>query len=112
MKYDYIIEELEEYLRRNERMKKIFLITLLVSILMIFSGCESYKEASGKNPLNEDFGNGYFMVITEWSDGRTYRIVYAKDTKVKYLVFTGDSGSGITPLLNPDGTPQIYLSDD
>lgn len=93
-------------------MKKIFLIMLLVSIIMIFNGCESYEEASGKNPLNEDFANGYFTTLTEWSDGRTYRIVYAKDTKVKYLVIIGDSGSGITPLLNPDGTPQLYLSDD
>lgn len=56
--------------------------------------------------LSDDFGNGYFTVITEW-DG--YQIVYANDTKVKYLIF--DSGMyrfGITPLYNADGTLQIY----
>jgi hypothetical protein len=81
---------------------------------MVVSGCAtSYDEAVENGVVNEDCGNGYFVTITEWDDyGREYSIVYAKDTKVKYLIVMGDRKFGITPLLNADGTPQVYLSDD
>lgn len=95
-------------------MKKIFLITLLISIIMVVCGCTtSYEEAVGEGVVNEDCGNGYFVTVTEWDDySINYSIVYAKDTKVKYLIVSGNRRFGITPLLNADGTPQVYLSDD
>jgi predicted Rossmann fold nucleotide-binding protein DprA/Smf involved in DNA uptake len=95
-------------------MKKIFLITLLISIIMVVSGCAtSYDEAVEKGVVNEDYGNGYFVTITEWDDSYSYySIVYAKDTKVKYFIFSKGDQGGITPLLNADGTPQVYLSDN
>lgn len=57
--------------------------------------------------------NGYFTSIKEWSDGIfTYEIVYANDTKVKYLITQNTGGHqcayGITPLYNADGTLQVY----
>ena len=57
----------------------------------------------------DGFGNGYFTKLLSWSgDSYKYAIVYANDTKVKYLVFrSGDSG-GITPLYNADGSLQVY----
>ena len=30
------------------------------------------------------------------------------DTNVLYYAVTGKYGSGITPILNPDGTPKLY----
>ncbi len=48
-------------------------------------------------------------MITEWGGGRrTYKIVYANDTKVKYLVVSSVYRYGITPLYNSDGTLQVY----
>ena len=73
-------------------------------------GCgTTYQEATGQTESNAsgDFGNGYFKVITKWGNG--YYIVYANDTKVKYLVMERTQYlSGITPLYNADGTLQIY----
>lgn len=76
-------------------------------VCLVWCGA-TYQEATGQEESNAsgDFGDGYFTVITEWG---SYQIVYANDTKVKYLIF--DSGMyrfGITPLYNADGTLQIY----
>lgn len=69
----------------------------------------THQEATEQTESNQssDFGNGYFTVIVEWGSG--YRIVYANDTKVKYLIINRSQYmSGITPLYNADGTLQIY----
>lgn len=51
----------------------------------------------------------YFTTITEWDDTTAYyKIAYAKDTKVKYLIITSNYKFGITPLYNADGTLQVY----
>lgn len=75
-------------------------------------GCgTTYQEATGQTENNSsgDYGNGYFTVITKWENASyTYRIIYANDTKVKYLAITGGNRFGITPIYNTDGTLQIY----
>lgn len=93
-------------------MKKRLLSVALAAVMVVcLEGCgTTYQEATGQTERNTsgDFGNGYFTVITEW-DG--YKIVYAKDTKVKYLIGYSDypySQFGITPLYNADGILQIY----
>lgn len=93
-------------------MKKRLLSVVLSAVMAVcLVGCgTTYQEATGQteSKSGDDFGNGYFTVITEW-DG--YKIVYAKDTKVKYLIGYRDypySQFGITPLYNADGTLQIY----
>lgn len=40
--------------------------------------------------------------------GVDYCIVYANDTKVKYLIGYYTNMFGITPLFNADGSLQIY----
>ena len=51
----------------------------------------------------------YFTTITEWDDTTAYyKIAYAKDTKVKYLIIVSGYKFGITPLYNADGTLQVY----
>lgn len=91
-------------------MKKQILIVALAVVMVHLAGCgTTYQEATGQTESNTggDFGNGYFTVITEWGSG--YRIVYANDTKVKYLIMSRSQYmSGITPLYNADGTLQIY----
>lgn len=91
--------------------KRLLSVVLAVALAVCLVGCgTTYQEATGQTESNtsRDFGNGYFTVITEWGG---YKIVYAKDTKVKYLIGYRDypySQFGITPLYNADGTLQIY----
>lgn len=94
--------------------KKIFLAIILASSFIALTACEpsNYKDAKSKQ---EDYAGGYFVVIKEWIDGKIgyeYKIVYAKDTNVKYMVVLGNNVGGITPLYNADGTLQIYKSDN
>lgn len=88
--------------------KRLLSVELAVVMAFCLVGCgTTYKNAkSGGN----DLGNGYFTTISEWSDlsHGTYRIVYANDTKVKYICVDGYRSFGIAPLYNADGTLQIY----
>lgn len=90
--------------------KQLLTVALAVAMVVCLFGCgTTYQEATGQAESNtrDDFGNGYFTVITEWGNG--YYIVYANDTKVKYLIMERTQYlSGITPLYNADGTLQIY----
>lgn len=84
-------------------MKKIIL-SLLFFIYIIFftiacgNGNTTYQEMP-------NFSKEYFKTISSYGE---YRIVYAIDTKVKYLIIENYYKIGITPLFNTDGTLQIY----
>lgn len=73
-----------------------FLIFITVAIILIFDNEETQKE-SEENILEDRFEK-----IEEWSNNF---IMYDKQTKVQYFVFEG----GITPLLNQEGKPILYL---
>lgn len=92
--------------------KRILSVALAVVMVVCLVGCgTTYQEATGQTESNasDDFGNGYFTEITSWSDiNYDYKIVYANDTKVKYICVDGCRSFGITPLYNADGTLQIY----
>ena len=90
-------------------MKKRILTLLIVSILLLCASCgTSYTEAVNVDK-GTDYGNGYFTIVAGWNTNEhVYRIVYANDTKVKYLIIRGGNRYGITPLYNSDGTLQVY----
>ena len=97
-------------------MKRKFL-SILCGYLLVFAlvGCSStsYQEATNITIQGVTKGNGYFTLLTKWDDGNfKYQIVYANDTKVKYLISYNTScqqgAYGITPLYNADGTLQVY----
>ena len=92
--------------------KRLLNMLLAVAMTVCLVGCgTTYQEATRQTESNTsgDYGNGYFTVITKWENASyTYRIIYANDTKVKYLAITGGNRFGITPLYNADGTLQIY----
>lgn len=71
---------------------------------------KTYQEVTGQKDNTEySLCGNYFTLITEWDDsGAIYRIVYAKDTKVKYFIAKSGYKFGITPLYNADGTVQVY----
>lgn len=73
-----------------------FLIFITVAIILIFDNEETQKESEENIPEDR------FVKIQEWS---TNFIMYDKQTKVQYFVFEG----GITPLLNQEGKPILYL---
>ena len=73
-----------------------FLIFLTVAIILIFDNEETQKESEENIPEDR------FEKIEEWSNNF---IMYDKETKVQYFVFEG----GITPLLNQEGKPILYL---
>lgn len=93
-------------------MKRIKYIALLLCLVYVLTACggTTYQEAtSDTSTASNDLCNGYFTIVTEWSDVRgTYYIAYANDTKVKYLISTSNYKFGITPLYNSDGSLQIY----
>lgn len=73
-----------------------FLIFITVAIILIFDNEEIQKESEENIPEDR------FEKIEEWSSNF---IMYDKETKVQYFVFKG----GITPLLNSEGKPILYL---
>lgn len=89
--------------------KKIVMILTCVTLTISCFGCGVSYEEVANTETKEDYGNGYFTEITEWNaDTYHYHIVYANDTKVKYLIVSGSERYGITPLYNADGSLQIY----
>lgn len=92
-------------------MKRIKYIALLLCLVCVLTACgTTYQEAtSDTSTASNDLCNGYFTIVTEWSDvGSVYYIVYANDTKVKYLISSSGYRFGITPLYNSDGSLQVY----
>lgn len=85
--------------------KRLLCIVLIVSMIACLCGCTPYSEAVNKQ-TKSDYAGGYFTVIYNWIDTEGhYRLVYANDTRVKYLKIPG---GGITPLYNADGSLQVY----
>lgn len=92
--------------------KKILALLITCTISLSCIGCGlTYQEVTDNVSTENDYGNGYFTVISEWGMGE-YRIVYANDTKVKYLVVSRGYHYGITPLYNADGSLQIYNEEE
>lgn len=73
-----------------------FLVFVTISVVIIFDDQEIQKESEENIPEDR------FEKIEEWSNNF---IMYDKQTKVQYFVFEG----GITPLLNQEGKPILYL---
>lgn len=73
-----------------------FLIFITVAIILIFDNEETQKVSEENIPEDR------FEKIEEWSNNF---IMYDKQTKVQYFVFEG----GITPLLDQEGKPILYL---
>lgn len=91
-------------------MKKLFLKSLTVALAGVvmavsISGCETARDEYGNEYYDDNF--------VELKSDLYYRIVYDKNTKVKYFILkTSDHENGITPLYNADGSLQIYKGNE
>ena len=84
------------------------ILTLALSTT-VFTGCANNpysKKQDLTQSTHKGFADGYFTIVKEWGEFGKYKIVYANDTRVIYLVCA--SGNAITPLYNAEGTLQIY----
>lgn len=91
-------------------MKKLFLKSLTV----VLAGVAMAVSISGCETVRDEYGNEYYNdYFVELRCDPCYRIVYDKNTKVKYIILKkSECESGITPLYNADGSLQIYKGDE
>ena len=83
-------------------------IIAILCVCLLLTGCATrYEDAE---EISKKAGGGYFITIKSWNGegSSAYQIVYANDTKVKYLIWESAYNGGITPLYNSDGSLQIY----
>lgn len=51
------------------------------------------------------------FAIVEHDHANGWTILYDKNTKVMYIILDGYQSTGMTPILNADGTPKLYEGD-
>lgn len=96
-------------MKKIRKMICIAAITLMACFACTACGTTYQEAVSEEYATDDSICGNYFTIITEWDDATAYyKIVYAKDTKVKYLIITCGYKFGITPLYNTDGTLQVY----
>lgn len=82
-------------------MKKKILAAILTATLLI-AGCSDMANVSA--------GQDNTMVLVE--SELNYSIYAEKDTGVMYLYIWSGPGSGLTVMLNADGTPKIWQGEE
>lgn len=90
-------------------MSKIIKCILGCMLVFMVGGCSNVDEDATSNFEDTDI---FKTVSIDFGGDENYTVVYHIETKVMYVIVTsvGSSGrgAGITPLLNPDGTPMLY----
>jgi hypothetical protein len=92
-------------------MKKILAVVLLTILLLSLISCG--PAASGTivecaKEVDDQYVN--FEIVEHDSRGG-WTVLYDKNTKVMYLILDGYQSTGMTPILNADGTPKLYEGD-
>ena len=85
-------------------MKKVLLTFLLSGVLLMGTACAKVESA------NDSYDRSMLIKVEK---AGAWMIVDDKETKVMYVVSTGTYNYGnFTVLVNADGTPKIYESED
>lgn len=83
-------------------MKKIIILLIFI-VLLVGCGREISKEENGERQ----------SMFIEVEYAHPWKVVYHKTTRVMYAVSYGSYNCGtFTLLVNPDGSPMIFDSDD
>ena len=78
------------------------LIAAIITATLLIAGCS--------DTVNVSTGQENTMVLVE--SGQEYLIYADNDTGVMYLYITISTGGGLTVMLNADGTPKIWQSEE
>ena len=86
------------------------IILLLMCVVLCLGSASCGRDYNNADESIKSICGDYFVQIMEWEDNHigAFAIVYAKDTKVKYLIWHSIYKGGITPLYNADGSLQVY----
>lgn len=83
---------------------KSVVLLILLSLLMTGCGRDVYQKDKYITPKS---------MFVEVENTIHFLVYYHRDTKVMYVLSTYGSGSGdFEPLINPDGTPMLWESED
>ena len=90
--------------------KKIFLIVFIIILETCLFGCGKKGDIK---PEPSNYANKYIDLVNIYEDtdnigGMIVRVAYDRETKVLYLITSGNNDSGITPIYNADGTLKLY----
>ena len=87
-------------------MKKIMAVLIAVTLSVVLCSC-AYMNVESAIPERESKPTSMFVAVEQTG---TWAIVYHKETKVMYAISTGGyNGGNFTVLVNPDGTPMIWI---
>jgi hypothetical protein len=92
--------------------KKIFilLLVLLFPVCLLFTGCGVKTVPNEKIGTEFKIGNISLIKVEQTEN---FVILVDKETKIMYLLYFSDAGSnwattGLTIMLNSDGTPMLW----
>lgn len=87
-------------------MNKIIKCILGCMLVFMVGGCSVDDARDQTVDINNS--DVFKLVAKDFDSSEEFIIVYHKETKVMYVIVEYTEGVGITPLLNPDGTPMLY----
>lgn len=91
-------------------MKKIFIVVLMLLLICSLVSCGESLGGIGAVAEAVDSKYADFEVIaSDYAEGWT--VCYDKNTKVMYVILDAYQSTGMTPILNEDGTPKLYEGD-
>lgn len=93
-------------------MKKVNILLYLLATVLA-SGCINYSEIPSAEPVKKNCkDDGRFEIVyPRMKDRVDANIVRDRETGVNYLIVHGLYGTGVTPLLQPDGKPVVTPTD-
>lgn len=88
----------------------MFGLIILVFGLCFLDGTIRIDKNNTSNKADTiQYEDKYLIELDSWiDDTETYKIVYTKDTGVKYMIIKSNQSVDIIMLCNTDGTPQVY----
>lgn len=93
-------------------MKKFLSILILVAILCCtLVSCGAASSATIKDVAERVDSKYMDLAVVEYDYHDGWTILYDKNTMVMYVILDAYQSTGMTPILNADGTPRLYEGD-
>lgn len=90
-------------------MKRLFVLFLLLVLFCSLVSCADPAFSGNIADCAEAVDSKYVdFEIIESDSSEGWVILYDKNTMVMYIILDGYQSTGITPILNTDGTPKLY----